>query len=69
MKPMSAWVRSVSTVTSPVFASDVYQLNSLVSDTIGLAPDAVNVAVGGPSNDLMRTACSSGSVSGKPGVK
>src|ERR1700692_4126896 len=42
--PISACVRSVSTVTNPL-----YQASSLVSETIGLASTAAYVAVGAPS--------------------
>jgi hypothetical protein len=48
-KPISAWLRGVSTVTSPVCIGDVYQTNCRVSDTIGLGVAITsNGCVGGP---------------------
>src|ERR1022692_2896134 len=54
IKPMSAWVRSVSTVTRPVFAADLYQASSLVSDRMGLASTRATLAVGAPSSDFIQ---------------
>src|ERR1035441_7051289 len=69
-KPMSAWLRAVSTVTSPVCFGDVHQANCRVSDTIGLGVSlASNGCVGGPASEEMRTLCWSGTYNGYPVVK